>query len=859
MNMEKLTKQAQELIERAYSIALVEDNQEFGSIHILQAMLEDQGSALQQIFKAQQKDVDPLQDAVRTALKAKPKVTGGHDTTLSSEGRKVLAQGESLAKKRGASTTSALDLLEAIVQKSESAALCNRFGLTAEIVAAYRSTATEKSGGFEEGESESALAKYAIDLTESANSGKLDPVIGRDEEIRRTMRILSRKRKNNPVLVGDPGVGKTAIIEGLAQRIINGDVPEGLKNRRVLSLDMGALIAGAKFRGEFEERLKAVLKEVVSAEGSIILFIDELHTVVGAGKTDGAMDAGNLLKPMLARGELHCIGATTVDEYRKYIEKDAALERRFQPVTVDEPTIEDTVSILRGLRERYEVHHGVTIRDSAVVAAAQLSDRYISERFLPDKAIDLIDEACAKVRTEIDSAPSEIDAVNRRELQLEIEIEGLKKERDHNAKARRKELQRELDELREEAVHLRNRWEQEKGRLAAIQEIKRQLDIKRSELEKAQREYDLNLASQIQYGDIPALEQQLEEAQSAVETASESMLQEEINEEDIAQIVSKWSGVPLQKLLSGERQKLLKLEDHLHERVIGQDEAVRLVSDAILRARAGFKDESRPIGSFLFLGPTGVGKTELARTVADELFDDERAMIRIDMSEYMEKHSISRLIGSPPGYVGHEEGGQLTEAVRRKPYAVILFDEIEKAHPDVFNTLLQVLDDGRITDSKGHVINFKNTIIIMTSNIGSDKIMASEELDSDEFRALMQGELLRYLRPELLNRIDETVIFSKLSREELHSIASLQMKRIESRLAEHEIRLEVTEAGLDALVALGYNPDFGARPLKRVLQREVETAASKLFIGGELMEGGVLIVDGDGEKVLLSVGSTSEK
>jgi len=704
---------------------------------------------------------------------------------------------------------------------------------------------TEKNNAADSGQEPSALVRFSRDLTEAAKAGKLDPVIGRDEEIRRIIRILSRRTKNNPVLIGDPGVGKTAIAEGLALRIIKGDVPEGLKSKSVVSLDMGALVAGAKFRGEFEERLKAVLKEVADS-GNIILFIDELHTVVGAGSAEGAMDAGNMLKPMLARGELHAIGATTLDEYRKYIEKDKALERRFQTVLIDQPGVEDTISILRGLRERYELHHGVKIKDSALVAAATLSDRYITQRFLPDKAIDLIDEAAAKLRTERDSSPAELDEAMRRQMQLEIEIEGLKKEKDRGAKEKIVKLQGELASVKENALSLRSRWEAQKALSDKLQAVREQIDKARTDLEQAEREYHLSRAAELQHGRIPELERRREELEEQIKVSNDGnrLLKEEVGEEDIAEIISRWTHIPVSRLVEGEKEKLLSLAKHLHERVVGQDEAAGAVADAVLRARAGLKDPSRPIGSFIFLGPTGVGKTELARSLAFNLFDDERAMVRIDMSEYMEKFAVSRLTGAPPGYVGYEEGGQLTEAVRRRPYSVVLFDEIEKANPEVFNILLQILDDGRITDSQGRVVDFKNTIIIMTSNIGSQLILDERENGNGDIKNIVMAELKRHFRPEFLNRVDETVVFDPLGKDQIRRIASLQTQGLVNRLSAMRVNIKIDGSALDLIAQKGYDPVYGARPLKRVIQKELETPISRMLIAGELVEGGTLRVSG---------------
>jgi ATP-dependent Clp protease ATP-binding subunit ClpB len=699
-----------------------------------------------------------------------------------------------------------------------------------------------------------ALERYAIDLTEKARQGKLDPVIGRDDEIRRVIQILSRRTKNNPVLIGEPGVGKTAIVEGLAQRIIKGDVPEGLKDKRIVALDMGALLAGAKFRGEFEERMKAVLKEVQESNGQIILFIDELHTVVGAGAAEGAIDAGNLLKPMLARGELHCIGATTLNEYRKYIEKDAALERRFQPTLVGEPSVEDTISILRGLKERYEIHHGVRIKDSALVAAAVMSERYISDRFLPDKAIDLVDEAAAKLRTEIDSMPAELDEIMRRTMQLEIEREALRKEKDEASMERLDKIERQLGELKEKGDALKYKWEEEKRQLSRLRDLRSEIEQVKFEIEKAERNYDLNRAAELKYGKLIQLEKELDELSKKANGDDRTrLLKEEVDEEDIAEVVAKWTGIPVSKLMQGEVEKLVHLEEHLHKRVIGQDEAVRVVAEAIIRARAGIKDPNKPIGSFIFLGPTGVGKTELARTLAEFLFDDEKNMVRIDMSEYMEKHTVSRLIGAPPGYVGYEEGGQLTEAVRRKPYSVILLDEIEKAHHDVFNILLQILDDGRLTDSHGRTVDFKNTVIIMTSNLGSEYILGmggNDESSYAEMKSTVMDILRRSFRPEFLNRIDEIVVFHSLSKENIMDIARLQLSYLAKRIRERGITLDFTDRAVAFLAEKGYDVNFGARPLKRVLQNLVETPLAKEIIKGNFAEGDSLIVDVKGEGLI---------
>ncbi|MCL2845106.1 MAG: ATP-dependent chaperone ClpB [Chitinivibrionia bacterium] len=856
MNQEKWTQKTQEAIQSAYGYAAASGHQEIGNWHIIKALFSDNDGTIATLCQKLGLSANSVIDFAETMLKKLPVVSGSgaNSTTLSRDGMIALTKAEEKAKKNGDEFLSVEHIFEAILENAADVRdYFSRNGITAanfeKELKAIRGNNRVVSQNPEQ--TDGVLQKYAIDLTQKAAKGQLDPVIGRDDEIRRVMRILSRKTKNNPVLVGDPGVGKTAIAEGLAIRIIKGDVPEGLKDRKLLALDMGALIAGAKFRGEFEERLKAVLKEVKESDGGIILFIDELHTVVGAGAAEGAMDAGNLLKPMLARGELHCIGATTNDEYRKYVEKDAALERRFQKVFVSQPSVEDTVSILRGLKERYESHHGIAIRDSALVAAATLSDRYIADRFLPDKAIDLVDEAAAKVRTEIDSSPVEIDEVNRTELQLQIEIEGLKKEKDDVSKRRLEEIKKKLAEVQEKKRDLTARWEVEKQRVEKSQKIRKTLEEKRLELEKAERNYDLNTAAQLRHGEIPTLEEQLKRAEIEAASRENNLLREEISEEDIAAIVSQWTGIPVSKLVQSEKQKLLALTEHLHERVVGQDEAVDVVAQAVLRARAGLNDPNRPVGSFMFLGPTGVGKTELARALAQNLFDSEKALIRIDMSEYMEKHAVARLIGAPPGYIGFDDGGQLTEAVRRRPYSVILFDEIEKAHPDTFNVLLQLLDDGRLTDGKGRAVDFRNTIVIMTSNLASDVIAENADRDSVEFADEIDNVLKQHFRPEFLNRIDERVIFTYLDKEQLSKIVEMQMENFRKRLKTLLIELKTTPAALELIAETGYEPQYGARPIKRTIQRLVETPASRMLISGELTAGKTLALDSNGFEVVL--------
>jgi ATP-dependent Clp protease ATP-binding subunit ClpB len=852
MDLNRLTNKSREAFSAAQELAVNSGHQVVGPKHLLAALLDQEEGLAARFIQHAAVDVAGLRQGLNKLLDAIPKVSGYEGTLqMSSSMARVLSKAEQEAKQLKDDYVSIEHLLLALIEEGEEdlkklfrQSNLDRNNLLNSLKAVRGSQRVTSDNPEETYE---ALLRYGRDLTEQAEKGKLDPVIGRDDEIRRVMEILSRRTKNNPVLIGDPGVGKTAVVEGLARRIVARDVPEGLKDKKVIALDMGALVAGAKYRGEFEERLKAVLKEVQDAEGKIILFIDELHTVVGAGAAEGAMDAGNLLKPMLARGELQCIGATTIDEYRKHIEKDAALERRFQPVRIDQPSLEDTISILRGLKERYEVHHGVRIQDSALIAAAVLSDRYISDRFLPDKAIDLVDEAAAHLRTQIDSMPAALDEITRRVMQLEIEEAALNKEKDQASRDRLEKLQKELAELRTEADALKAQWQTEKQSISRVRSLKREIEEMRNEIEKAEREYDLNRAAELKYGKLNDLERRLqaEEEHLAGKQKNNMLLNEEVSEAEIAKVVSRWTGVPVSRLLEGEREKLIRLEEILHERVIGQDEAVSAVADAVLRARSGIKDPNRPVGSFIFLGPTGVGKTELARTLAEALFDDERNIIRLDMSEYMEKHTVSRLVGAPPGYVGYEEGGQLTEAVRRKPYSVVLFDEIEKAHSDVFNAMLQILEDGRLTDGKGRTVDFRNTIVIMTSNIGSQEILGFHERggDYDQMKEAVLALLRHHFRPEFLNRVDEAIVFRALEREQVSKIAELLLKKLAQRLAQTaDLTLKWDDPVVAYLAERGYDPAYGARPLKRVIQQEVETPLSRQIIGGKISNKDVVTI-----------------